>query len=94
MLHTRSILPHHLPPSNIFLPQTSGFFENPVRGDSIQDAPPLNDDIRGGAIHVCDIKFALLVLIAFGNLGPGKLAMFGTAGIEVDSAPVLLVQLI
>jgi len=26
--------------------QTSGFFENPVWGDSIQDAPPLNDDIR------------------------------------------------
>jgi hypothetical protein len=30
-----------------FFAQTSGFFQDPVRGDSIQDAPPLNDDVRG-----------------------------------------------
>ena len=28
------------------LSKISEFFENPVRGDSIQDAPPLNNDIR------------------------------------------------
>jgi len=38
--------------------------------------------------------FALFILIAFGDLGSGYLAMFGTADVQVDSAPALLVQLI
>ena len=37
---------------------------------------------------------ALLILIAFGDLGPGQLAVFGTAAVQVDSAAALLVQLI
>jgi len=32
--------------------QTSGFFKDSVRRDSIQDALPLNDDVKGGLVQI------------------------------------------